>query len=100
MLIESCCGILESVSEVGTGTKATKVNKTTEASDDVLESIENLTVAAMPEPVSYDPNDHIGKCSVRSCSESSLWLSIDKMTSMPELKSTFEFRSPNSVCSL
>merc|ERR1719247_2600977 len=37
---------------------------TTEASDDVLESIENPTVAAMPEPVSYDPNDHIGKCSV------------------------------------
>jgi hypothetical protein len=44
--------------------EAEGVNKTTEASDDVLESIENLTVAAMPEPVSYDPNDHIGKCSV------------------------------------
>merc|ERR1719316_1459407 len=44
--------------------EAEGVNKTTEASDDVLESIENLTVAAMPEPVSYDPNDYIGKCSV------------------------------------
>merc|ERR1719460_125591 len=41
--------------------EAEGVNKTTEASDDVLESIENLTVAAMPPPVS---NDHIGKCSV------------------------------------
>merc|ERR1719316_1364096 len=38
--------------------------KATEASNATLESIENLTVAAMPEPVSYDPNDHIGKCSV------------------------------------
>ena len=82
------------------GARTTEVNKTTEASDDVLESIENLTVAAMPAPVSYDPNDHIGKCSVRSCSGSSLWLSIDKMASMPELKATFEFRSPNSVCLL
>ena len=40
------------------------VNKTTEASDDAQEAIENLTVATMPEPISFDPNDHIQKCSV------------------------------------
>merc|ERR1719316_1694640 len=40
------------------------VNKTSEADDETLEALENLTVAEMPEPVSYDPNDHIEKCSV------------------------------------
>merc|ERR1719504_301490 len=39
-------------------------SKKTEATDDAIEAMENLTVATMPEPVSYDPNDHIGKCSV------------------------------------
>ena len=58
--------LLTPVNGLRAGAKTTEVNKTTEASVDVLESIENLTVAAMPAPVSYDPNDHIGKCSVRS----------------------------------
>merc|ERR1719194_42867 len=40
------------------------ITRDTEAGNETLEAIENLTVAAMPEPVSYDPNDHIGKCSV------------------------------------
>jgi len=40
------------------------VNKTTEADDDAMEAIENLTVLTMPEPISFDPNDHIQKCSV------------------------------------
>ena len=69
------------------------MNKTTEASDDVLESIENLTVAAMPAPVSYDPNDHIGKCSVRSCSEISLWLQMDRTTSMRTAASSLNLYS-------
>ena len=66
MLIGYSVELVKAVNGLGRGNETTEVNKTTEASDDVLESIENLTVAAMPEPVSYDPNDHIGKCSVRS----------------------------------
>jgi hypothetical protein len=40
------------------------VNKTSEADEETLQALENLTVATMPEPQSYDPNDLMEKCSV------------------------------------
>merc|ERR1719247_3744750 len=45
-----------------------EINKATEATNETLEAMENLTVANMPEPVSYDPNDHLEKCSVSGSS--------------------------------
>jgi len=49
-------------------TNPDEIEKETEATDDTLEAMENLTVANMPEPVSYDPNDHLEKCSVSGSS--------------------------------